>query len=207
MIEIKELEWKKRDDLHKGIAQLGVSQEEAKRIFEFLEDECVIEITTPKMEDAALQMILIQASHTGRITGESYKPGNIILNIKNAVVNYVALGASMAASIGAISMSQPVIALFTVLSVVLSAVGLCKNKLDENAVLLLAVLWKNRHMYDQWINADAGLELVDQYLESCQEEKLSVTQYNYLLDDLSKAGCIVLNDGKIKLREKICMKY
>lgn len=207
MIDVKDLEWKKRDELYKGIAQLGFSIEEAKKIFEYLEDECVIEITSPKIEEPLLQTVKIQATHTGRFTGTSYKPGNIIFNIKDAICESLILGTSVAASIGAISMSQPVIAMLTILGAVLSAASLGKRVLDTNAVLILAVLWDNRGTYDQLIDAQTGLELVNKYLESYNRQKLSEVQYSDLLDDLSQVGSIVLNNGKIKLNEKIYIEY
>lgn len=207
MTEMKELEWKKRDELYKGIAQLGISIEEARKIFVYLEDECVIEITPPKVEESTLQMVKIQATHTGRFNGKTYKPGNIILNIKNAVCDSLAFVTSTVASIGAISISQPVIAIFTILSAVLSAANLGKIELNDNAVLILAVLWENRHTYDQLIDMEDGLELVNKYLESYSRKKLSEVQYNDLLEDLKNVGSIMLNDGKIKLIEKIYIQY
>jgi len=207
MVEMKESEWKKRNELYKGIAQLGISIEKAQKIFEYLEDECIIEITPPKREESTLEMVNIQAAHTGRFKGNSYKPGNIVLNIKDAVGDSLVLGSSIAASIGAVSMSQPMIAIFTILSAVLSAANLGKRKLDDNAVLILAVLWENRHISNQLIDTEAGLELVNKYLDSYNRDKLSEAQYNDLLEDLMNIGSVVLNDGKIKLIEKIHIKY
>lgn len=207
MVEIKELEWKKRDELYKGISQLGISNEEAKEIFEYLEDECVIEITPPQIEESSLQNVKIQATHTGRFIGKSYKPGNIVLNIKESIVDSLIIGMSSVASIGAISMSQPIIAILTILVAVLSAANLGEIALDDSAVLILAVLWENRNTYDTLIDVDGGLELVNNYLESYSREKISEIQYNDLLEDLGKAGCIVLKDGKIKLKEKVHITY
>lgn len=207
MVEMKQLEWKKRDDLCKGIARLGVSIEDAKRIFEYLEDECVIEITAPQMKAPVLQTVKMQATHTGRITGKSYKPGNIIFNMKDGMVNSLALGASIAASIGAVSLSQPVIAILTILSAVLSAANLWEKELDEDAVLILAVLWENGNTYDQLIDIEAGLVFANTYLESYNRTRLSKVRYNDLLDDLNAIKCIELMDGKIKLKERINIEY
>lgn len=207
MVEVKELEWKKRDELCKGISQQGISIEEARIVLNYLEDECLIEITPPQVGESVLQMIKIKDAHTGRFEGKSYKPGNIILNIKEAAINSLAFASSAVASIAAISTSQPIIASFTILSTVLSAAVLGEIKLDDNAVLILAVLWENRHIYNQFIEADAGLEIVNDYLESYDREKLSRIQYNDLLADLEKVKSIDLNDGKIKLVEKICIEY
>ncbi len=207
MIEMKEEEWKKRDDLYRGIAKLGISIEEAKRIFQYLEDECVIEITPPQMKEPVLQSVKIQDAHTGRFIGKSYKPGNIILNVKDGIINSLAFGTSVAASIGAISASQPVLAILTIITAVLSVANLGKMELDEDAVLILAVLWQNRDTYDQLMDVEAGLELVNTYLKSYNRTGLSEVRYNDLLDDLSAIRCIALKDGKIELIEKINIEY
>lgn len=206
MVELKEVESKKRDELYHKIVQKGFSIEEAKRIFAYLEDECVIEITSPKMEESELQAIRIQAGRTGRFQGKSYKPGNIYINIKASVNNFLASGFSAIASIGAISMSQPLIAVFTILAAVLSAANLCKIDLDETAVMILAVLWEGRITNDS-IDSDTALEHVNTYLESNGREAVSNMQYNDLLADLDTIGCISLNNGKIKLIERIHIKY
>lgn len=140
MVELKELEWKKRNELYNGIARLGIPIEKAKKIFESLEDEGIIDITAPKREELVLQMVTIQAAHTGRVSGKSYKPGNIFLNLKKAPMNAVIFSTSTAASIGAVSMDQPWITAFTILTAVLTAANLGKIELDDNAVLILAVL-------------------------------------------------------------------
>lgn len=209
MVEMKVLEREKREELYKGIAQLGISIEDAKKVFEYLEDACVIEVTPPKMKESPLQILKIQATYTGRFSGKSYKPGNIIINIKDAMVESLALGFSIIASIGAISMSQPMIAIFTIISAVLSAANLGKIELGDNAVLILAVLWESTRTYggDQLIDVEFGLELVNRYLQSCGREKISEVQYDDALEDLENVKCIVVKDGKIKLNEKIHIEY
>lgn len=207
MVEMKELEWKKRDELYKAIIQLGCSFEEAKKVFEYLEDQCLIEITSPQMKESALQTVRIKATRTGRFSGKSYKPGNIIFNFKQAVVDSLVFGTSTVASIGAISMAQPIIAILTILTAVLSVANLGKRALDDNAVLILAVLWENGHTLESLIDAEVGFELVNKYLKSYSREAFSKIQYNDLLEDLSNVGSIVLDNGKIRLIEKIHIKY
>ena len=204
---MKWLEWEKRDELCKGIMQLGISAEEAKKILENLEDECLIEITPPQKEETPLQNAKIKGTRTGRFSGKSYKPGNIIINMKEAMGESVSVGLSSAASIGAIAISQPIIAVFTILTAVISIANLGKIQLDDKAALILAVLWENRRAYNQLIDVDAGLELINRYLESHNREKISEVQYSDLLEDLENIGSIVLEDEKIKLNEKVCITY
>lgn len=207
MTAMKELEREKRDALYKGIAGVGISYEEAEKIFECLEDQCVIEMTPPQIEEPSLQTAEIRASHTGRYRGRSYKPGNIILNIKNAVTASLAFGMSSIASIGALSASQPMIALFTILAAVLSAADLGKTVLEDDAALILAVLWENRHTYGPLIDIEKGSELVDAYLESHGRDALSKRRYEDLLEDLHDIGSIGLRDEKIELKEKVHITY
>ena len=207
MKELKELKRMKREELYTGIAQLGISLEEAKKILSYLEDECIIEITSPQKEEPSFQMVILRYSHTGQVSGQTYKCGNIIFNMKEASLESLALGASTAASIGAVSISQPEVFIFTILAAVLSAANLSKKALDDKAALILAVLWKNRHTYNQFIDVEAGLELVNKYLESYKREKLSEVEYNDLLEELANIKSIELIDGKIKLNERICIKY
>lgn len=206
MIEMKELEREKREELYKGVAQL-ITADEARKLLETLEDKCIIEITPPKTEESHLQTVRIQATHTGRFKGNTYKPGNIILNIKDAVLDSLILGSSTVASMEAISMSQPTIAILTIIAAMLSVINLSKIVLDDNAVVILAVLWENRYTYDSLIDAAVGLELVNKHLELYNREKLSEVQYNDLLEDLKNVKCIVLDNGKIKLNEKIYIEY
>lgn len=207
MIEMKEQAWKKREELYTGIAQLGISLEEAKKILRYLEDECIIEITSPQKEEPSFEMVIMQSSRTGQFEGRRYTPGNIIFNMKEAPVESLAFAASTVASIGAVSISQPVVFIFTILAAALSAASLSKKALDDKAALILAVLWENRYTYNQSIDEEAGLKLVNKYLESYKREKLSEIQYKDLLKELSNIKSIELNDGKIKLNERICIKY
>lgn len=207
MIEMKEQAWKKREELYTGIAQLGISLEEAKKILRYLEDECIIEITSPQKEEPSFKMVIMQSSRTGRFEGWKYTPGNIIFNMKEAPVESLTFAASTVASIGAVSISQPVVFIFTILAAALSAASLSKKALDDKAALILAVLWENRYTYNQSIDEEAGLKLVNKYLESYKREKLSEIQYKDLLKELSNIKSIELIDGKIKLNERICIKY
>lgn len=78
--------------------------------------------------------------------------------------------------------------------------------MDDDAALILAVLWENWNN-NTTIEAEAGLEFVNKYLVSHNRDKLSAARYNDLLEDLESIKSIVLNDGKIKLNEKIHIKY
>ena len=127
--------------------------------------------------------------------------------MKEAMGESVSVGLSSAASIGAIAISQPIIAVFTLLTAVISIANLGKIQLDDKAALILAVLWENRRAYNQLIDVDAGLELINRYLESHNREKISEVQYSDLLEDLENIGSIVLEDEKIKLNEKVCITY
>lgn len=54
---------------------------------------------------------------------------------------------------------------------------------------------------------ESGIKFVNEYLKSCNREIISSVQYNDLLEDLRDIGCIVLENGNIRLIEKIHIKY
>ena len=207
MVEMKELEWEERDRLYKGIAALGVSYEAAKKIFARPADLCVIEVDPPQAEGPSLQAVEICAMHTGRFHGRTYKPGNIILNIQDETGEFLAFGASVAASIGALSASQPIVACFTILAAILSVAALGKKQLDDDAALILAVLWEDRDRYGTLIDRETGYELVDQYLKLHGREGMSKSRYEDLLEDLDGVGSIEQISGKIRLKERIHITY
>ncbi len=207
MYEVKELERKEREKLYKGIIQLGYSYEDAKDIFEKLEDECLIEITPPQMEEPLLQWTNVSMTHSGRYSGKTYKAGNVIFNIKESVMASAGLMTSLLASILTFSVSQPVLGILTIITAVLSAANFTKVTLDNNAALVLAVLWENKVQCMQTIEVNMGFELVNQRLIAANREKLSYSQYNDLLDDLKDIKSIEIRDGKIYLKEKIHISY
>lgn len=207
MREMKELENNKRKELYEGIIQLGVSSEKAKIIWNILEDECVIEITPPQMDESALQNIKLKEGHTALPRGISYKPGNIIFNIKASVIDSLSLGASIIVSIGAVSVNQPMIAIFTILTVVISVAKLGKITIKDDAALILSVLWKNVSINELSIEFEKGLKLINKYLEENNREKMMEMQYNDLIGYLEEIECLTVIDGRISLKEKICIEY
>lgn len=207
MYENKELEWNKRDEIYRGTIPIGGSYEAAKGIFEMLEDECLIDMTSPQTEEPFMQMVSLRATHSGRYNGGTYKPGNIVFNIKESVISSAKLAASLGISIGAVTASQPILTILTIIMTVLSVAELGKIELKDNAALILAVLWENKGQYTLQIEEDKGYKLVNQKLSENNRDGLSLLQYKDLLEDLEKLKSIEVKDGEIHLKEKIHILY
>ena len=193
--------------MHKGIEYLGFSEKDAKKIFESFEDECIIEITAPQKESMPMELTVVRTSHTGRYKGNSYKPGNVMFNIKKAVVGSMVTSGSAISSIMAVSILQPIIAILTIVVAVLSIADLGKFELENDAVTILAILWKNRKETNQLIETEEAYNIINQELENNKRDKLSITKYNDLLDDLEKLKTIEIINDKIQLKEKVVIKY
>lgn len=207
MANDKEAESKKRSELYKGIEYLGFSEKDAKKIFENFEDECIIEITAPQKESMPMEVAITQKSHTGRYKGNLYKPGNVIFNIREAVVSSMVIGGSVISSIMSVSISQPIIAILTIVVAVLSIADLGKIELEDDAVIILANLWKNSKGANQPIEIEEAYNIINQELENNKRDKLSITRYNDLLKDLEKLKTVKIIDNKIQLKEKVVIKY
>lgn len=207
MTELKQVEEQKREIIYKAISELGCSIDNAKKLFANMEDECIVEITAPLNEEVPLQWITIQSTHTGHYSGKSYKPGNIILNIRKSVSSSLALAATSVASISAISISEPLIGIFTIIGTILSAAQLTKTELNGNSSILMAALWEDRGGYNLTVGIESGLELMNRKMSVYGKEPVSKGQYQELLDELQDFGVIRLEDGKIILKEKIHILY
>lgn len=207
MVSDKVAESKKRSELYKGIEYLGFSEKDAKKIFESFEDECIIEITAPQKESIPMEWTITRKSHTGRYKGNLYKPGNVMFNIKKAVVGSMVTGGSVISSIMAVSISQPIMAILTIVVAVLSIADLGKIELEDDAVMILAILWENRKRTNQPIEIEEAYNIINQELENNKRDKLSITRYNDLLEDLEKLETIEIIDNKIQLKEKVVIKY
>lgn len=107
----------------------------------------------------------------------------------------------------AVSISQPIMAILTIVVAVLSIADLGKIELEDDAVMILAILWENRKRTNQPIEIEEAYNIINQELENNKRDKLSITRYNDLLEDLEKLETIEIIDNKIQLKEKVVIKY
>ena len=208
MTELKELEREKRKEMYVALAKrLDISNENSKKLFDYMEDECMVEITSPQEEESSLQTVKAEISHSGRFKGKSYKVGNIFFNIKDSIINSMAFGISTIASLGSISIEQPIIAILTAMAALLSAENSCKVDLEDDAVAVLAILWENKSLFGDRIKSKEALKLVNARLVEYNRDEISESRYNDLLDDLQAVKCIAIEDDKVILKEKVHISY
>lgn len=208
MIENKEMEKKKRRELQEKITYLGISREEAKRIFEDLEDEGILEITCPQSEEPRIEYIAMrQIGHSGRYRGISYKRGNIVLNIRQAIVKTLMSGASIFESMNGLFDDQPVIACIKIFIAMLTAADLFTIPLNEEMSFVLVALWKKRPGKNQSVPCTAGWEYVNEMLKENNKDPMTQVRYNEVLRDLEEAGIIQSKKDEIWLRERVCIRY
>ena len=89
VIELKNKEMKKREGLREIIEKYFDFDIDSGTILDYLEDERIIELTAPLKKEVKLQYIEVKGNHTGKFKGDSYKPGNIIINIKKRIIKFI----------------------------------------------------------------------------------------------------------------------
>lgn len=208
MKELKELELKKRQELLEIFDDLDYSNGDAKQLLIYLEDENFLEITAPKADEVPLEYTRINATHMGQYSGRSYKPGNIIFNIKKAVPKSINILFDTTVSIGAIASAQPIIAIFKILSKMITAIDFCRVELNGDAAFVLAVLWENKASYtNHGLDTEAAFETINNKLTEMNRPILSKMIYNDILEFLHKIGTITIDNGNIILKEKVSISY
>lgn len=207
MKQIKELELEKRKEIQDAIMDLNYSQKDAEMIFHQFEDCSFIEITAPEEEESMLEWINVRKLHTGRYIGNSYKSGNIIINIKKGVLDFLVMEVSTIGSVLAISADQPLVGILTIFVAIVSSLKMIKKELEKECVFVLAILWESGYRKGQGIDLEEAYHLINEKQRLLQRNELSQTEWNDIMDDLKELECIKLEDGKIILIEELQIEY
>lgn len=207
MRELKELEAQKRKDIVEGIQRTGISREEAQRIFEYLEDECYVEVIAPREKDVRLEYVALTGNRRGGYFGNSYKPGNIILNMKKAVNNTILTGSSIVTTLAGITENQPLVAIMGLVTVIASCTSYIKMELNKDLALVLAVLWENKECYNKYISFEEGLRLVNERLKEYDREEITRMEFTDIVEELEEIKCIEIVGDAVVLKEKVRIEY
>lgn len=86
-----------------------------------------------------------------------------------------------------------------VLASIFSACDVLKVDLNDDAVLVLAVLWENKDAGSRLINKKKGFGLVNERLKAYNKVALSCKEYDELLKKLEDIGCVALKNETVYL--------
>ena len=204
VIELKNNEMKKREGLREIIEKNFDFDIDSRTILDYLENECIIELIPPLEKEVKLQYIEVKGNHTGKFKGNSYKPGNIIINIKKTLISSVQIFLSVPITMGSFSEEHPIIGGLSLISTVLLIAGLSKVELTEKASLVVVVIWENRLEYK---NTDEIYNLVNEKLKIYERTPLKRNDFYDVLEELQNIRCIEICSNEVLLKEIIKIEY
>lgn len=214
--ELKKLENKKRKEIIALIDNFLENNHDSEKIINYLEDECYLEISPPKKLIEKNKSLKIIDDHTYNFKGNSYKPGNIIINLKKAVFStFLNLAENTVSAVdslsncqtvsGTSSNYQAVSGTISLLSILLLIAGLVKIKLSNLASLTLIITYNNSYLEKNSI--EGVYSSLNDKLEAIGRNKITLREFFDVLDELENIKSISIDNNKINIEEKIKIKY
>lgn len=200
----RDLECAKRQEMCKVISSLGIGGGRAEQLMERLEDEGWLAIYPPEEPEHRMQYMVISSPYSGRGEGTTYKPGNIIINLKKSILSSAELLFSSGAAAGCISHDNPGVAVLTILSTLFSVAKLSKISLAQDESFILAVLWENQQKN---MSIEQSLVHVNQKRRECNKKIYTEEDYMHILDDLAAIKSIEIVNDTIIMKEQIRIEY
>ena len=134
----------KRRELSNSLCSLDLEVNQADQLLSWMEQQRLLQISPPRQNHPAMELITIKEMHTGLKWGTSYKPGNIIINVKRAKSASSGQLLSFIGKAEGISFDKPVAVLLTILGAIITIVAeLSKIDITKEAAFVLTVLWEN----------------------------------------------------------------
>ena len=211
MIALKEKENQQREELIRRISadtqdNLWGKEYTPSDILAYLEDELYLEITPPYVKESKLQWLKTTVNHNGVYQVDSYKAGNIFINMKSALLNTTPVMIEMAIATDSFRAEQTGISLLAVVAALISILGMSKKSFSEIAALIIITVWENR-VDDKKCCVDEVYSALNDKLLRANKDIISKEKYNQILDDLIKYKCIDIIDERIIILERITVKY
>lgn len=207
MEKIKEKDFKDnaesvlKNNISECLSNLESSEEEYETIYQQFKSCGFLSITAPYRGPLLVAFVKLD-SLKNYSRGRSVKPGNIRLNIKalmDTIPDMIIMSVSIAVDI-------PVLQVCAALNLWKTIRGVFTVDISKDQAYLIVSLWKNcdsRHR----ISSETGFTAVNSLLGKYGEDAINDKKYNYLLDSLERIQCIELEDGVIRLRERVSKNY
>lgn len=200
----RDLECAKRQEICKIISSSGIETGQAEQLMKWMEDEGWLEIYPPEEPEHHMQYMTISSPYSGRGEGATYKPGNIIINMRKSILSSAEMLFSSGAAVGGISQDNRVVAVLTILFTLSFVAKLSKIDLAQDEAFILAVLWENQQRN---LSAEQSLIHVNQKRRECHKKIYTEEDYAYILDHLVAIKSIEIVNDTIILKERIRIKY
>lgn len=165
-----------------------------------LQSNCLC-ISAPMEEPPMLQMITISSLQSLK-SGQSIKPGNIKLNIKNLIdslPDIISFSVSMAIDI-------PILKVCAALSLWKMIRKVSMVEITKGQAIVILALWKNCDSKHK-IKIEYGFEKVNLLCRQLTENEFTWTEYIDILNELENLQSIEVDMNGIWLREWVSLKY
>lgn len=158
-----------------------------------------ISLTPPEQPEMICNLVVIGSFSEG---ARSRKLGNIALDWKNLVE----LGASMPLLASSISKAPPWACIFMALGLIMRLLRLAEKELGEIEASILYALWTNRGQ-DRKISENDGYKKTNALRKKVGQATLSRDVFDEAINKLLKIKCVGMEDGIIRLRERVIITY
>ena len=202
-MEIRSSQDNKRKELCEKIEK--IVQKDGNEVFNYLEDEGYIEMTSPSYEEGSLEWTEIRIKKNNQVHGRSIKLGNIYLNLKNALLSNSSIIINGTTSPIAFFNSPTPFAGVVAVSSLLAVAGLTCYDLYNQAATVLAIAFENKDCPQ--CNTEQIRILTNQYFNKHDMEEISKNDFSTILGELENCHCISIVDDKIKIVDRIIIRY
>lgn len=195
--------------LQKNLRQkFSLSEKEAKRMIELLEQEDVLRIEAPLVHQKPATVLIKDRTLTkSELSMTSYKLGNIIINACLDWRTIVSLICSTIGTIAGLELGHPILFWTSILGCIIDASGMLDFKLNENATAIILAIQKYNKYQSYSLSEEKCLKEANKILESYGCPVMEQREFSREISKLSKINCIVQDEGILKLEEKIFFCY
>ncbi|OME46835.1 hypothetical protein BSK59_28740 [Paenibacillus odorifer] len=160
----------------------------------------LLTLTAPLEQAPVMQRISIHS--LGRDGGVSRRPGHIIFNLRNLTEVFT----DSALTIGGVISGNKFLLGCAVLKVGVTIISKSEIKIDELHATSLASMWLNKGPNNK-IDEVVGFNETNNLLINHSRNTISNQDFDNILTDLIKIGCIEKENNIIHLKERITLRY
>lgn len=187
--------------IEKTSISLGEEDICSKDIMQSFLNSGVLLMAPPQQESPKLQMLTMD-SLSNYNKGESIKPGNIKLNIRQLIKSLPDLTAAMVG----LAIDIPILKVCAALNIWKILRDITTVKITKEQAIVVMALWENCDQ-KQRITLENGFECFKAFYKSIEKSECTWEEYIKLIDDLEKLGSLELDGNGIWLREWVSKQY
>lgn len=194
----------KKDEITSMIEKTGISLGEkdisSKDIMQSLLESGGLLMTPPQQEPPMMYMMTIDSLSNFK-KGESIKPGNIKLNIRNLIRSLP----DLTAAVVEIAVDIPILKVCAALNIWKMLRNITTVEITKEQAIAIIALWENCNQ--QRITLEKGFECVKAFYKNIETSECTWEQYIKIIGDLEKMGSLKLDGEGIWLREWVSRGY